>query len=147
MFQFPGLAPLPRCRGITRDGFPHSDIPGSTLACSSPRLFAACHVLLRRLVPRHPPCALSRLTDAPGPGLLRPGTFPTSHTRKPSLSYWQRLPPPDSADLPRIGTKASPKAHFSLDLDCQKARSTIALKQPWTVKKEKKPRFRETMSG
>ena len=33
------------------------------LACSSPKLFAACHVLLRRLVPRHPPCALIHLTS------------------------------------------------------------------------------------
>ncbi len=40
---------------ITPSGFPHSDIPGSTLACSSPRLIAACHVLHRRHVPRHPP--------------------------------------------------------------------------------------------
>ena len=31
------------------------------LACSSPRLIAACHVLHRRLVPRHPPCALLSL--------------------------------------------------------------------------------------
>ena len=29
--------------------------------CSSPRLFAAYHVLHRLLVPRHPPCALLRL--------------------------------------------------------------------------------------
>ena len=41
--------------------FPHSDICGSRLICSSPQLFAACHVLLRRLVPRHPPYALLRL--------------------------------------------------------------------------------------
>ena len=41
-------------------GFPHSDIPGSMDICSSPGLFAACHVLLRLLVPRHPPCALLR---------------------------------------------------------------------------------------
>jgi hypothetical protein len=34
------------------------------LACSSPRLFAACHVLHRRPVPRHPPCALIRLTSS-----------------------------------------------------------------------------------
>ena len=40
-------------------GFPHSDIPGSMDICSSPGLFAACHVLLRLLVPRHPPCALN----------------------------------------------------------------------------------------
>src|SRR5258708_3010335 len=31
-------------------------------ACGSPRLFAACHVLHRLLLPRHPPCALSSLT-------------------------------------------------------------------------------------
>ena len=30
--------------------------------CSSPQLFAAYHVFLRLLVPRHPPCALSCLT-------------------------------------------------------------------------------------
>ena len=41
--------------------FPHSDICGSRLICSSPQLFAACHVLLRRLVPRHPPYALRSL--------------------------------------------------------------------------------------
>ena len=45
------------------DGFPHSDIPGSIDICSSPRLFAACHVLLRLLMPRHSPCALSSLTN------------------------------------------------------------------------------------
>ena len=46
-------------------GFPHSDIPGSSDICSSPRLFAACHVLLRLLMPRHSPCALIRLTLRP----------------------------------------------------------------------------------
>ena len=39
-------------------GFPHSDISGSSLICSSPKLFAAYHVFHRLLVPRHPPCAL-----------------------------------------------------------------------------------------
>ena len=38
--------------------FPHSEICGSMLICSSPQLIAACHVLLRLLVPRHPPRAL-----------------------------------------------------------------------------------------
>jgi hypothetical protein len=47
---------------MTREGFPHSDIPGSKLVCSSPRLIAACHVLRRLLAPRHPPYALSSLT-------------------------------------------------------------------------------------
>ena len=43
-------------------GFPHSDISGSMDICSSPKLFAAYHVFHRLLVPRHPPCALVRLT-------------------------------------------------------------------------------------
>ena len=47
---------------VSSAGFPHSDTRGSWLICSSPRLFAAYHVFLRLLVPRHPPCALLRLT-------------------------------------------------------------------------------------
>ena len=43
-------------------GFPHSEICGSMDICSSPQLFAAYHVFLRLLVPRHPPCALISLT-------------------------------------------------------------------------------------
>ena len=50
-------------------GFPHSDICGSMDICSSPQLFAAYHVFLRLLVPRHPPCALLRLTHAAPRGL------------------------------------------------------------------------------
>ena len=50
---------IPRyCRG----GFPHSEICGSTLMCSSPQLIAACRVLHRLLMPRHSPCALISLT-------------------------------------------------------------------------------------
>ena len=44
--------------GVLPAGFPHSDICGSMDICSSPQLFAAYHVFLRLLVPRHPPCAL-----------------------------------------------------------------------------------------
>ena len=49
--------------GVRPAGFPHSDICGSMDICSSPQLFAAYHVFLRLLVPRHPPCALSCLTS------------------------------------------------------------------------------------
>ena len=38
--------------------FPHSDIHGLLNICFSPWLFAAYHVFLRLLVPRHPPDAL-----------------------------------------------------------------------------------------
>ena len=47
---------------MTLAGFPHSGITGSTPTCGSPMLFAAYHALLRLSVPRHPPCALIRLT-------------------------------------------------------------------------------------
>ena len=47
---------------ITIGGFPHSEICGSMDMCSYPQLIAACHVLRRLPVPRHPPYALSHLT-------------------------------------------------------------------------------------
>ena len=46
------------CADTLAGGLPHSDIHGSTPARGSPWLFAACHVLHRLLVPRHPPNAL-----------------------------------------------------------------------------------------
>ena len=63
MFQFPGC-PLyilyiqMSVTGVCPAGFPHSDICGSRPTCGSPQLFAAGHVLLRQMVPWHPPCAL-----------------------------------------------------------------------------------------
>ena len=56
-FSSPGS---PRLSGsaVARTGLPHSDIPGSKVICTSPELFAACHVFLRLLKPRHPPSAL-----------------------------------------------------------------------------------------
>ena len=67
MVHFPGFARTRlwihrAVRGFYPRGFPHSEIPGSKPTCGSPRLIAACHVLLRLLLPRHPPCALSSLT-------------------------------------------------------------------------------------
>ena len=44
-----------------RVGFPIRKSADIMLICSSPRLIAACHVLLRLLMPRHSPCALFRL--------------------------------------------------------------------------------------
>ena len=51
-----------RMTEVPSAGFPHSEISGSMDICSSPKLFAAYHVCHRLLVPRHPPCALLRLT-------------------------------------------------------------------------------------
>ena len=47
---------------MTRIGLPHSEIPGSKVVCTSPKLIAAYHVLHRLSVPRHPPSALISLT-------------------------------------------------------------------------------------
>ena len=69
MFQFAGFAS--RTYGFStgyrsRGGLPHSEIPGSPIARISPGLVAACHVLHRLSVPRHPPDALhSRLSATP----------------------------------------------------------------------------------
>ena len=65
MFQFVRFPSHTQWYGwlcITTAGLLHSDICGSKIICISPQLFAACHVLLRQISPRHPPYALSILT-------------------------------------------------------------------------------------
>lgn len=78
MFQFPGFAspklyihfgntlstslnlwPKPQTERNGEGGFPHSEIVGSKIAHISPTLIAACHVLHRLYMPRHPPNALT----------------------------------------------------------------------------------------
>ena len=78
-------------RDTLTGGLPHSEIPGSTIARISPGLFAACHVLHRLSVPRHPPDALffalehhtkrqsqgaeRRNRDLPGPSAIAPAAI------------------------------------------------------------------------
>ena len=57
-FSSPGSHPHYADAGIASGGLPHSEIRGSNGICPSPRLIAACHVLLRLREPRHPSCAL-----------------------------------------------------------------------------------------
>ncbi len=88
MFQFPGFALNPyefraqylhgqsvvqrrahaNARVVTirivEGGFPHSEILGSKLVRSSPKLIAAYHVLHRLSAPRHPPNALKTLNHS-----------------------------------------------------------------------------------
>ena len=55
-FSSPGSPGALRRHGrIAPPGFPHSDIRGSQGICPSPRLFAACHVLLRLREPQASP--------------------------------------------------------------------------------------------
>ena len=65
-FSSPGSPPCTMCSYIgylyvNTGAFPHSDTCGSMSICNSPQLFAAYHVLLRRLMPGHPPYALYSL--------------------------------------------------------------------------------------
>ena len=59
MFQFPAFA-LCYCivTVLQTAGLSHSEILGSMVICTYPKLIAAYHVLLRLREPRHPPCAL-----------------------------------------------------------------------------------------
>ena len=71
---------------IVGSGFPHSEIRGSKLVRSSPRLNAAYHVLHRLSVPRHPPNALTTLDRShdrcPPLGRGRPWVRAVGHRRK-----------------------------------------------------------------
>ena len=66
-------------------GLPHSDVHGSKPARGSPWLFAACHVLHRLLVPRHPPNALLALeiarTSPSGDAQARHAQEPSTRTQ------------------------------------------------------------------
>ena len=61
MFQFPALALLPKVRVtvLQTARLSHSEIFGSRVICTYPKLIAAYHVLHRLREPRHPPCALT----------------------------------------------------------------------------------------
>ena len=83
---------------MNRHGFPHSDISGSTVVCTSPELFAACHVLHRLLAPRHPPIALTSLTtklvvsSAIRGAIRRQATALPAHVPKYAPRAARRLP-------------------------------------------------------
>src|SRR6266702_5495411 len=67
MFHFPTLPPPALCvqAGVmghyALSGFPIRKSPDQSLVAGFPGLIAGSYVLLRLLVPRHPPCALSNL--------------------------------------------------------------------------------------
>ena len=68
MFHFSPFSPMPygfRHGSPAKGGrgFPIRRSPDQRLLDTYPELIAACHVLLRLLTPRHPPCTLSSLTS------------------------------------------------------------------------------------
>ncbi len=165
MFQFPGLPPDPMYSGqdLLAEGFPHSDIRGSTIARISPRLFAACHVLHRLLAPRHPPNALLSLhihttaraqgqntthaTTSLGrqrphhpPGAVKacPGRCASlAHTTTHHLHHVKEHARPARGPAPSRGSRTTPHGRVSEVSPPQRAAhqafSTASLRQPGTA--------------
>src|SRR6266576_4263630 len=89
-------------RDTLAGGLPHSEIPGSPIARISPGLFAACHVLHRLSVPRHPPDALSLRLSATPSGKKPLSTRHGNSTK--ILSRNTRTASRDArGDVPRLG--------------------------------------------
>ena len=102
MFQFPrfpppGLCVRPGGARAPPGGFSHSETPGSRAVCASPGTIAACRVLLRLHVPRHPPCAL----DIFPPRGRAAGRVPTSSNLLPQAG-------------PRPGRRGPGRSHSSV---------------------------------
>ena len=76
-------------------GFPHSDICGSKGARASPQLFAACHVLHRLSVPRHPPNALIALDR------LNPSRTDAKTGKSPNASTTGHKPAKPTSTIPQ----------------------------------------------
>jgi hypothetical protein len=112
---------------MTPSTLPHSGIPGSTLADSSPRLIAADHALHRLLTPRHPPCALRSATPAPArahPDRSPPGPRGTAScfAHLHLFRYWARCPIPKDEGCSRPAARrcghphAAPRDQLLTDL-------------------------------
>src|ERR1019366_6306599 len=91
------------CNDTLAGGLPHSDVHGSKPARGSPWLFAACHVLHRLLVPRHPPNALIILRSSRRSSLAN---RQTTRIRQPT-----RPAPPCTETIVRV-SRQSPVAGF-----------------------------------
>ena len=94
---------------MTLAGFPHSGITGSQPACGSPMLIAAYRALRRLSVPRHPPCALVRLTgySYPHPKPLNSHVVVLDHTHCPNTQVVNHASePPGSKVLCRGVTRS-----------------------------------------
>ena len=74
-------------------GFPIRTSPDQSLVADSPKLFAGSNVLHRLQLPRHPPCALIRLTiyrnnrPATQPQIHLVGTAPRPRRAVPHTGY------------------------------------------------------------
>ena len=98
MFQFPGLSSPKVCvpkgdASASAGGFAHSETRGSSGVCPSPRIIAACRVLRRLHVPRHPPCALDIFPRTARDAVSRHLNVWVSHTAGGLAAPWRSFRP------------------------------------------------------
>ncbi len=122
---------------------PHSEIRGSKSARLSPRLIAACYVLHRLSVPRHPPNALitldhfddasipphvgTSLDPKPGPSQTLHATEP-SHPREDTISPSLLPPIARRRNRPRTSSRSPRKTSVHTYPQCQ---TTTSRASPW----------------
>jgi hypothetical protein len=105
-------------------GFPHSEIFGSKCAGNSPKLIAACHVLHRLSVPRHPPNALvvldfttlvSEATILRSPHRLVPCRGRPPPRQRPCLPIPSTLPRRQSEEYLDFQTSSDERCQRTID--------------------------------
>ena len=128
MVHFPAFAPEGLfCSAHGRPGsrlgrFPHSDTPGSSPACGSPRLFAAYHVLRRGRQPRHPPSTLGRLAPRRPAAPFNGAPAPAWPGPRDSRSLLPRLTPPPAPESAGGGPPYDSMMRFPKILPARKGR-------------------------
>ena len=105
---------------------PHSEIVGSKVAHTSPTLIAACHVLHRLCMPRHPPNALTshlrvHITN----------NSPATHKRTGTIIGSWSLSQLNAYLAPDPHKRADQTPHYGIDLEkthsqCQTNRHAIS---------------------
>ena len=117
MFHFPTFPPRTLCVQVRvtgsrtrrpRRGFPIRTSWDQSSVINSPRLIADSHVLLRLLMPRHPPCALKNLTTKDQKTLRENQARTQSGTRFYRNCFFLRCSRPLCSSQP---TTPSPPAH------------------------------------
>ena len=112
------------------------------VACTSPSLFAACHVLHRLHAPRHPPCALSSLTIKLAqnkPSCLESRTFAANLRSFASefvvlRSHFSKSIPIQFSKIQKLLSAFMPKLQFS-----QTSAKTQVFQHPKPFKQSKEP--------
>ena len=123
-----------RIAGLQPAGLSHSEILGSKVICTYPRLIAAYHVLHRLREPRHPPDALTffrRLSNTLPAATIRLAHTFSCNSRYSCVSNY--------AELSCLINKKSSLFTYSLVSTCQRSLRAYALMEKGQWKKELHP--------